>query len=163
MKKNTIRKRTQRKLSVEKKQCENCGSTINLQRHHEEYNESGKVALLCQNCHKNLHYLQGNWGRGLKKIKNCKICGKEFLPNHSKNHNTCSKTCLSELGKRNANKRWHKDLPSTCQELQTTCQTEWTELSASEMQSFLSKRGKRSSGSCKSSKKSLNKQQDGTK
>lgn len=45
--------------------------------------------------------------RRTKKTKLCKVCGTEFTPSHSKKHSTCSKKCLSEIGRRNAMKRWH--------------------------------------------------------
>lgn len=48
-------------------------------------------------------------GRGLKKMKACVVCGTTFIPNHSKKHATCSKNCLSELGRRNALRRWHPE------------------------------------------------------
>ena len=92
------------------KQCERCKSTVRLQRHHKDRNslnnKADNVEVLCQTCHKNLHMAEGSWSRGLKKTKLCAICEREFLPHHSKNHKTCSRSCLSELGRRNALKRW---------------------------------------------------------
>lgn len=105
MKKEAIRKRSQRRESLNGKQCEHCGSTENLQRHHPSY-ESEDFIILCQTCHAKLHVEHGTWARGQKKTKFCAICGKEFIPHHSKKHKTCSKECLSELGRRNAMKRW---------------------------------------------------------
>ena len=52
------------------------------------------------------HMKDGSWGKGLKPIQFCTICGKEFLPPDSHVHKTCSPECLSELGRVNAMKRW---------------------------------------------------------
>lgn len=106
--KATIRKQTQRLVTLSGKSCERCGITENLQRHHQTYTASDYV-ILCQGCHASEHSKDGSWGRGLKKTKFCVICGSEFTPNHSKRHKTCSSNCLSELGRRNARKRWEPE------------------------------------------------------
>src|SRR5689334_17449391 len=107
MNRATIRKRSQRSCTLSGKHCEKCGSMVNLQRHHPNY-DSEAFIILCQGCHTLTHLEVGTWGSGSKKMKNCVVCGSEFLPRHSKKHSTCSRTCLSELGKRNAMKRWGK-------------------------------------------------------
>src|SRR3990167_3319507 len=127
MLKNTIRKQSQRLMNLTGKSCGNCGSIENLQRHHPDYTVPGNMKILCQTCHKNLHLESGSWGKGLRKKKNCAVCGKEFVPHHSKNHKTCSKDCLSELGRLNARKRWKGNIVLTV-------------LEPAEMQLFLSAR-----------------------
>lgn len=103
---SALRKRSQRSFAIDDESCELCGSDINIQRHHPDPT-SANFLIVCQKCHVEIHMKDGSWGRGLRKTKNCVICGSEFVPNHSKKHTTCSKPCLSELGKRNALKRWH--------------------------------------------------------
>jgi hypothetical protein len=103
--KATIRKQSQRIERLSGKSCAQCGSTENLQRHHRTYTETDYV-ILCQECHKNEHVKDGSWGHGLKAMKDCVVCFKPFTPRHSKKHSTCSQECLSELGRRNARKRW---------------------------------------------------------
>ena len=105
MKIATVRKRSQRIDALSGKHCEQCGATGNLQRHHPSY-ESESFIVLCQTCHAKLHVELGTWGRGPRQTKHCAICGREFVPHHSKNHKTCSRECLSEIGRRNAAKRW---------------------------------------------------------
>src|SRR5271165_379880 len=102
-KRATIRTLTHRKISLRGACCAQCGKTEKLQRHHPNYTSTDCV-ILCHSCHTEIHRKDGSWG--FKKQKNCLICGNLFTPNHSKNHNTCSRTCLSELGRRNAQKRW---------------------------------------------------------
>ena len=107
--KPTIRKASQRLIGLEGKCCESCGTGSNLQRHHPIY-EASAVQILCQSCHAALHVAEGTWGNGPKDeskyIRDCVICGKTFQASHSKNGKTCSKDCLSELGRLNASKRW---------------------------------------------------------
>lgn len=107
MKRATIRKRSQRLKSLSGESCAKCGSTENLQRHHQTYTESDFI-ILCQECHASEHNADGSWGKGSRKTRSCVICGSEFTPNHSKRHTTCSPDCLSELGRRNARKRWDR-------------------------------------------------------
>jgi len=104
MKINSIRKQANR--SIPATQCEKCGSTERLQRHHEDYREPMNVVILCQTCHKNHHVKNGTWGSGAKKLKVCVICGTAFTLGHP-SLKTCSKECLTVLGRNNANKRWH--------------------------------------------------------
>ena len=85
--------------------CEFCGSTENLERHHYDYSDPGLFHVLCRKCHRKWHSDE----RRPSRMKNCAICGTEFLPSHSKKHKTCSKKCLSEIGRRNARKRWGKE------------------------------------------------------
>lgn len=104
MNKATVRKQTQRLVSLAGKSCGQCGSTENLQRHHRTYTVSD-YEILCQSCHALADLRDGS--RRQKQTKNCVICGSPFMPSHSKKHTTCSEPCLSELGRRNAAKRWH--------------------------------------------------------
>lgn len=56
---STIRKRDQRTTTATV--CKQCGSTENIQRHH----EGGKLkAILCQTCHTAVHVNAGTWGHG---------------------------------------------------------------------------------------------------
>lgn len=110
--KATVRKQTQRLVPLSGTTCEKCGSSESLQRHHIHY-EATAFQILCQSCHAEVHKADGSWGRGLKKTKNCAVCGQTFIPNHSKKHKTCSANCLSELGRRNALKRWRPANEST--------------------------------------------------
>lgn len=107
--KSTIRKASQRKFTLLGKSCERCGSTEKLQRHHRDYSSTDCV-ILCPKCHAKADQEDGF--RQARQAKDCKVCGKSFIPSHSKNHVTCSAICLSELGRRNANKRWasHKKI-----------------------------------------------------
>jgi len=108
--KQTIRKASQRLISLEGRFCASCGADSNLQRHHPIY-EPSAVQILCQSCHTALHMADGTWGKGPKDsskyIRDCVICGRIFQANHSKLGKTCSRACLSELGRLNASKRWH--------------------------------------------------------
>lgn len=102
-----VRKRSQRRVpSLSGRSCEKCGSTKTLQRHHPDYSKDIFI-VLCRDCHIKTHVEDGTWGTGPKQTKNCVICGKQFLPNHSKKHSTCSGACLKRLGRYNALKRWH--------------------------------------------------------
>jgi len=103
-----IRKESQRLIKLKGKFCLICGGKKHLQRHHQTMDAQDFI-IICQDCHTSIHMKDGSWGRGLKKIKDCVICGKPFVPSHSKKNVTCSRSCLSELGRRNANKRWHPE------------------------------------------------------
>ncbi len=37
--------------------CDNCGSTENLDRHHQDYSKPLEVRTLCRSCHKKEHYI----------------------------------------------------------------------------------------------------------
>ena len=89
--------------AIEAIRCERCPSTENLHRHHPNYDDPLNVIVLCRPCHDAEHVRL----RRPHRMKSCLICEKRFLPNHSKKHNTCSRECLSEIGRRNAMKRWH--------------------------------------------------------
>src|SRR5437773_10001805 len=102
-----VRKASQKLVSLLGKSCGQCGSTKRLQRHHQEYTPTSFV-ILCQVCHKNEHMKDGTWGRGLRQMSNCIICGKDFKPLDSKIHKTCGAKCLSVLGRLNAMKRWNR-------------------------------------------------------
>ena len=106
--KSKWRKRAQR--SVPLVECESCGSTSSLQRHHPDWETPEVVRVMCQMCHTKVDYDRGRWGRGRKKRKQCVVCQSSFLPSHSKKHKTCSPQCLSILGRFNAGLRWGKEL-----------------------------------------------------
>lgn len=95
------RKASQRILPV-LESCEQCESTENLERHHIRYDDAMMFLVLCRKCHSDAHVAE----RKANRMKPCLICGTRFLPSHSKKHKTCSNLCLSELGRRNARKRW---------------------------------------------------------
>lgn len=103
MKKNAIRKRSQ-KLIPELERCQECHATENLERHHPDYSTPDRVEILCQTCHVKADLRDGT--RVRKKEKPCKMCGKFFLPKHSRKSTTCGLDCLRDLGRRNAMKRW---------------------------------------------------------
>jgi hypothetical protein len=44
-----------RKGILTKQQCEFCGSTENIEAHHEDYDKSLEVIWLCKKCHRKLH------------------------------------------------------------------------------------------------------------
>ena len=98
------RKRAQRNLkSLEGVMCEVCGVAAK-ERHHPDYEKPDVYQVLCRLCHVIADKRDGH--RRVRQEKRCKICGKMFMPCHSKKHNTCSRGCLSEMGRRNAMKRW---------------------------------------------------------
>jgi hypothetical protein len=104
---SVLHKRAQRaypKLNA----CVRCGSTLLLQRHHPNPDDALTVVILCQVCHAKEHVALGTWGRGEKKVKTCVVCGKDFSDYSHSRVKTCSPICLSELGRRNARKRWDK-------------------------------------------------------
>ena len=99
-----VRKAAQRSVSLAGKACAECGSTHRLQRHHPDYTKPTHVVILCQACHVRADLEAGT--RKTKQPKVCKVCGKDFMPSHSKKHNTCNPECLSAIGRMNAMKRW---------------------------------------------------------
>lgn len=104
------RKRAQRSLpSLEGQTCGNCGATVRLERHHPDYSDPDRFEVLCVTCH--VAADQRNGHRRQKQPIPCKVCGRLFMPSHSKNHHTCGRECLSAIGRLNANKRWHPGLP----------------------------------------------------
>jgi hypothetical protein len=112
MKKNSMRKAAQRAVP-NAETCEMCGLTGQMQRHHPNYAEPDRIEILCPPCHVKADHRDGT--RRIKQMKACKVCGKNFLPCHTKKHSTCSKVCLAEIGRRNAMKRW-----GGCQSLETS-------------------------------------------
>jgi hypothetical protein len=105
MKLATLRKRTQRAIPLQGLSCPKCGSTYRLQRHHPDYG-SERCEVICQKCHIEFHKAEGTWGRGVKTMKLCVICEQPFDPGSNLNVRTCGPPCFSELGRRNARKRW---------------------------------------------------------
>lgn len=99
------RKRAQRAFP-KPSACERCGTTSQLHRHHPNLQDATSVVILCQRCHAAEHVRRGDWGRGAKKPKTCVVCGREFSNYSHTRVKTCSPTCLSELGRQNARKRW---------------------------------------------------------
>ena len=100
------RKRAQRaRPNLANENCQTCGTARNLQRHHPDYGKPDVFQILCQPCHIKADQRDGH--RRKKQEIPCKVCNRMFLPSHSKNHRTCSPACLSEIGRRNAWKRWH--------------------------------------------------------
>lgn len=96
------RKASQRAVSLDGKRCEQCNSTERLQRHHQTYSSS-ECQILCQACHVKADQVDGF--RRTKQSKDCIVCGSSFIPSHTKKHNTCSKACLSIIGRINAQKK----------------------------------------------------------
>lgn len=105
MKPNSARKAAQRAISVSF--CEMCGLKSGLQRHHPDILDPLNVVILCQPCHAAVHVADGTWGNGKKQPKKCVVCLRLFDYRHSLNK-TCSRECLSELGRMNARKRWDR-------------------------------------------------------
>lgn len=99
-----VRKASQRMMPT-LDACERCGNTENLQRHHHSYDDPAAFEILCRTCHDKWHAAE----RLESRMKPCAICGTRFLPDHSKKHKTCSRACLSELGRCNAMKRWGRE------------------------------------------------------
>ena len=98
-----IRKRAQRAHPT-LKQCELCGATEKLSRHHPDYSKPEEIVVVCLRCHPKLDARDGT--RTSRKSKVCATCGKEFTDySHSRVKN-CSPQCVSEAGRRAAMKRW---------------------------------------------------------
>lgn len=126
MKANTARRRAQRAFP-DPKPCEKCGVTESVQRHHPDITKPLEIIWLCQACHVAADAAEGRWGKGPRPPKSCKVCGKLFAPSHSKKHNTCSRACLSEIGRRNAMKRW-TGAASASPASPAASRTGWTDL-----------------------------------
>lgn len=102
---SAVRKASQRLEKLSGKSCTLCGSIEKLQRHHPIY-FPGNFMILCQKCHAYIHQKDGTWGHGRRKMRNCVVCGNDFVPKDSHVHKTCNPNCLSKLGRQNALKRW---------------------------------------------------------
>lgn len=132
------RKRAQRALpDLSKETCCKCGSTKHLQRHHPDYSELDRFEVLCRACHAKADQRDGY--RRTRPEAACVICGQTFTPKCSHPHKTCGEACLSELGRRNAMKRWSSK-PSSGRRTSTDCEPSET---PSSRKSFRSS-GKRS-------------------
>ena len=106
------RKRAQRAIpNLKNMKCLMCATSKNLERHHPNYEEPNRVEILCASCHIKADQRDGT--RRIKQEKACNICGKMFLSSHTKKHNTCSRECLTEIGRINAFKRWHPSGPAS--------------------------------------------------
>jgi len=46
-----VRRTAQDRINLNGKTCEDCGTTINLHRHHPDYNKPLEVKILCGACH----------------------------------------------------------------------------------------------------------------
>jgi len=103
--KHTIRDKSAR-LFPDIPPCEECGSPYRVQRHHPTYERHDQVQFLCPPCHAKADQRDGT--RRKKQPKVCPICGIQFTHYTHTRNQTCSKECLSELGRRNAMKRWGK-------------------------------------------------------
>ena len=92
-----------RKVSVDT--CVSCGSHENIEKHHPDIeNWPLWIKPLCGPCHVAEHETIGNWGgRSPRSPRPCVICG---TPHSKPKTKTCSGPCLTELGRRNAMKRW---------------------------------------------------------
>jgi hypothetical protein len=99
------RKAAQRAYPVT--ECQNCGSTHRVQRHHPDLSAPLQVEILCEICHVIADQRDGT--RRKRPMQNCVICGTDFQPKCSHVHKTCSPECLSELGRHLARKRWDKN------------------------------------------------------
>jgi hypothetical protein len=108
------RKRAQRAISLLGQQCARCGGTWRLQRHHADHQDALAVEILCQSCHTSEEMVSGTWGAGLRQAKICAVCERLFSNYTHVRVKTCSKDCLSELGRRNARKRWDGWTESAC-------------------------------------------------
>ncbi len=104
MLKNTMRKAAQRATPGEAT-CQACSKFGAVQRHHPDYSDPSRVEILCRACHWKADVRDGT--RQAKQPKQCKVCGNDFLPKHSKRSATCGRECLSTLGRQNAMRRWY--------------------------------------------------------
>src|SRR5215213_3696754 len=100
---SAIRKRAQRAHPT-LTQCELCGSTQRLHRHHPDYSKPEEIQVVCIHCHPKMDMRDGTGRR--KKPKDCVVCGTTFTHYSHSRVKCCSTECLSELGRRNALKRW---------------------------------------------------------
>jgi transcription elongation factor Elf1 len=98
---NTGRRRAQR--LVDAINCEKCGSTEKLERHHKDgnpmNNEPNNLAVLCSPCHHKEHLRIAP--------ATCVVCGQMFRPKRARRATLCgSLNCSKEHGKRSAALRW---------------------------------------------------------
>ena len=109
---NTGYRRAQRTIPIfEDDKCDHCGGTTILQRHHKDgnaYNNNlTNVEILCQKCHVAEHMRMGTWGKGKTLTpKECVVCGTPFQPRKDRDKLCGHPSCLEELGRRSAIKRW---------------------------------------------------------
>jgi len=115
--KSASRKRAQRAIPLPKN-CERCGCESNrLHRHHGNHQNALYVVILCPQCHADVGAKIGE--RRIKKEKICVMCGRSFREYSHSRVKTCGKACLSELGRRNALKRWTQPAPSDSRRSET--------------------------------------------
>lgn len=106
---NAGRRRAQKMFAAI--ECQRCGSTAKLQRHHKDKNPRNNsamnVEIVCQSCHVIAENESGGWGKGKTLVeKPCVICGTVFIP--TKNQDKLCKTpeCKSRMGQQSAESRW---------------------------------------------------------
>ena len=97
------RKAAQRAVPI-MTECENCGATEKLSRHHDDYSKPKDVRVLCKDCHPKAD--QAAETRPTRKAQTCEVCDRTFSPSDSHKHKTCSADCLAIRGRENAYKRW---------------------------------------------------------
>lgn len=122
-----IRKRAQRAHPT-LTQCEVCGSTERLHRHHPDYSKPEEIVVVCIHCHAKLDMRDGTGRR--KKPKVCTVCQATFTDYSHTRVKTCSRQCLSEAHRRAAMKRWgggtssrqSDELPTESQTASTDCE-----------------------------------------
>lgn len=106
MKKNTVRKMAQRAFPITGMACQECGTVGRLQRHHPDMEKPLEVNILCQGCHTQRHLDNGSWGKGPSPPRECVVCKEMFKPRRSNSRTCGERECISELGRRYAEKRW---------------------------------------------------------
>ena len=111
---NTLRRRAQRAIPIfEDDTCDHCGgSEIRLCRHHKngnlEDNSTENIEILCLACHNKEHARMGTHRR--LKPKTCPVCSEIFRPRKARSVLCGKRRCLSEYGRRAAERRWESSI-----------------------------------------------------
>lgn len=92
-------------LHLNENYCARCGSSEKLDRFEQSYTSTGFI-ILCEHCNTRIHNRDGSLKRGIRKPKDCAVCGHAFVPSHYQK--TCCRTCLRVLNRFNAMKYWSK-------------------------------------------------------